>query len=108
MATKGRARGNVCPDVATPPGEHLADTLREMAISQSELARRMGRPQQAINEIVRGAKAITADTALQLEDVLGISAETWMNLDSNYRLARARIARKAKTGPRLSRAEARR
>jgi HTH-type transcriptional regulator/antitoxin HigA len=54
--------------VATPPGEHLADTLREVGMNQSELARRMGRPQQAINEIVRGVKAITAETALQLEE----------------------------------------
>ena len=90
MRNKGE---RLFPDVATPPGEHLADTLREVGMSQSELARKMGRPQQAINEIVRGVKAITAETALQLEQALGISAETWMNLESNYRLTKARLVR---------------
>jgi HTH-type transcriptional regulator/antitoxin HigA len=85
----------VYPDVATPPGEHLADTLAEMKISQAELARRMGRPQPAINQIVRGLKAITAETALQLEDALGVSAETWLNLQTNYELTKARLALKA-------------
>jgi len=40
-------------------------------MSQADLARRMGRPPQAINEIVRGSKALTPETALQLEQVWG-------------------------------------
>jgi HTH-type transcriptional regulator/antitoxin HigA len=80
------------PDEPTLPGEHLVDTLRELGISQSALARKMGRPQQVVNEICRGVKAITAETALQLEAALGISAETWMALETNYRLAKARLA----------------
>lgn len=102
-----KGAGRVFADVATPPGEHLADTLRELGMSQADLARRMGRPQPAINQIVRGLKAITAETALQLEDVLGISAETWMNLETNYELTKARLGRKARK-PRARAAEARR
>jgi HTH-type transcriptional regulator/antitoxin HigA len=95
------------PDVATPPGEHLADTLREIGMNQTQLARKMGRPVQAINEIVRGVKSITAETALQLEEVLPLSAETWMNLQTNYELTKARIARKARRRRQRSAAAAR-
>lgn len=43
----------------------------------------MGRPVQAINEIVRGKKAITAETAIQLERILGGSARFWVNLSGD-------------------------
>lgn len=87
-------RKRLLPDAATPPGEHLVDTLRELGLSQTALAKRMRRPVQLVNEICRGVKGITAETALQLEDALGISAETWMNLETNYRLTKARLALK--------------
>lgn len=76
--------------VIIPPGEHIQEMLDERGMSQTELARRMKRPTQVINEIVNGKKAITAETALQLEGALGVSAQTWMNLESSYRLALAR------------------
>lgn len=79
-------------DLAIPPGETLAEELETRGWSQSELARRMGRPVQAINEIIRGVKQITAETALQLGHVLGTSAELWMRLEGNYQLTRARLA----------------
>lgn len=101
MKTRQQAGRRVHADVATPPGEHLADTLRELGMSQADLARKMGRPQPAINQIVRGLKAITAETALQLEEALGVSAETWMALQVNYELTKARLARKgARPAPR--------
>lgn len=78
-----------------------------MKISQAELARRMGRPQPAINQIVRGLKAVTAETALQLEAALEISAETWMNLQTHYDLVQARAAaKKKKARPAQARAQA--
>ncbi|WOG28463.1 transcriptional regulator [Endozoicomonas sp. 8E] len=46
-------------DLAIPPGEYLEEVLEEMDITQAELARRMGRPPQAINEILKGEKAIS-------------------------------------------------
>ena len=50
----------------------------------------MGRPVNAINEIVNGKKAITAETALQLEAVMPeIPARFWLNLETEYRLAKA-------------------
>ena len=81
------------PDVIITPGEHVQEMIDERDWTQVELARRMGRPIQTINEIIRGKRAITAETALQLEEVLGLSAQTWMNFESSYRLALARRKR---------------
>ena len=79
----------------TPPGDVLAEELETRGLSQTELAKRMRRPYRLVNEIVRGKKAITAGIALDLEGSLGIPASFWMNLESNYRLARARLERGA-------------
>ncbi len=56
-------------------------------MSQAELARRMGRPPGKINEIIQGKRGITADTALELESVLGLPASFWLNREQAYRLA---------------------
>lgn len=73
------------------PGETLADTLEAKNSSQTELANRMGRPLKTINEIIQGKTAILPETALQLERVLGISAEFWLEREKNYRLELAEI-----------------
>ena len=96
-------RKRAWPDVAIPPGATLAEELEARKLSQSELARRMGRPVQAVNEIVKGKKAITGETALQLEEVLGVSADFWMRLEADYQLARARIAATQATRKRVAR-----
>ena len=91
MATKS----NEYPDVAIPPGEHLADELEARGISQKELAKRMGRPANTINEIVNGKKTITAETALQLEHAMPkIPARFWLNLETDYLLTKALISRR--------------
>ena len=78
------------PDIAIPPGEYLAEEIEARGISQKELAARMGRPANAINEIINGKKAITAGTALQLEDVMPeIPAKFWLNLETDFRLIKA-------------------
>ena len=75
------------------PGEILAEEfLQPMSLSHRELARRMGVNPMRVNEIVRGKRTITADTAIRLARVLGTSARFWMNLQSNYDLAIAAIA----------------
>src|SRR4051794_15805756 len=82
-------------DLPIPPGEYLAEVLGEYSMSQAELARRMDRPAQAINEIIQGQKAITHETALQLEQVLGVPATIWIGLESEYQLTKARQAEEA-------------
>ena len=79
------------------PGAILEEELEARGLTQRELARQMGRPEQTISEIVHGKKAITGKTALQLEEVLGISAETWMRLEAAYQLDLARKAAASST-----------
>jgi HTH-type transcriptional regulator/antitoxin HigA len=85
------------PDVAIPPGEYLLEEIEARGISQKELARRMGRPLNAINEIINGKKSITAATALQLEEVMPeIPARFWLNLETDFQLTKALIAKHTK------------
>jgi addiction module HigA family antidote len=78
------------PDYAIHPGETLAETLEALGMAQAELAQRMGRPLQIISEIIQGKKAITAETALQLERATGVPANFWNSSQRNYEAAIAR------------------
>lgn len=78
-------------DYAVPPGESLLELLQEKSMNQSDLARLMGRPPKTINEIVQGKAAITPDTALQLERVLGLKASAWNRLEADYQEDRHRL-----------------
>jgi HTH-type transcriptional regulator / antitoxin HigA len=74
------------PAEVFPPGEYLRDELEERGWSESEFADIIGRPLQALSEILNGRKEITADTAVAFSDALGTSAELWLNLQAAYRL----------------------
>lgn len=76
--------------VVTHPGEHLVDFLEDAAISQTELADRIGLSKKAINEIVNGKSPITQLTAFKLSKVFPVTPEFWINLQNNYDLALAR------------------
>jgi addiction module HigA family antidote len=80
------------PDYAIQPGETVLEVLESLGLSQAELAERTGRPKKTINEIVNGKAAITPETALQLERVLGVPAAFWNSLEQNYRAGLARQA----------------
>ncbi len=86
--TTSRTRNH--SDLPIPPGEVLEEELEARGMTQKELAARLGRPAQAINEIIRAKKAITPETAIGLGKVLGIDAQFWTNLESNYRMTLAR------------------
>jgi len=74
-----------------PPGEFIREELDARGWTQGDLAQIMGRPLQFVNELVSGKKQITPETALGLAKAFGNDdAMYWMNLDSIYRLARAR------------------
>jgi len=75
------------------PGEILSEEfLKPMGIGVTEIARDIGVPAGRISQIVRGQRAISADTALRLGKYLGVSPETWLDLQSDYDL---RVARRA-------------
>jgi antitoxin HigA-1 len=69
------------------PGEILEeDFLKPFGLSQYRVALDIGVPPRRINEIVKGQRAITADTALRLGRYFKMSAEFWLNLQSHYEL----------------------
>lgn len=74
------------------PGEHLAEILAELGISQYRLAKTIGVPPIRINEIVHCRRSITADTALRIGQALGITPEFWLNLQRMYDLDLARAS----------------
>lgn len=78
-------------DFVTHPGTTLLESLEERGMSQVDLSRRTGRPKKTINEIIQGKTAITSETALQLEKVLGIPAIFWVNRQRNYDEYLARV-----------------
>lgn len=77
--------------IAIHPGEHLAEELRELRMSATELARKLDVPANRVTGILNGQRAITGDTALRLGHFFGMSPEFWLNLQSLYEL---RIAEK--------------
>ena len=73
---------------ATHPGEVLLfEFLEPLELSQAEFARHLNVPIQRINELVRGKRGITPDTAWLLAKSLGTSPEFWMNLQVTYELS---------------------
>ena len=83
------------------PGEHLAEMLEELGISQYRLAKTMGTPARRINEIIHGNRSITADTALRLGQALGMTPEFWLNLQRMYDLDVARSSTDVRAIPSL-------
>ena len=79
------------------PGEILEkEFLEPMGITQYRLAKDISVPPRRINEIVKGQRAITADTALRLGRYFGVSPQFWLNLQTHYVLEQAqeRLARR--------------
>ena len=73
------------------PGEILLEEyLRPLGISQNKLGRDLGVPAQRINEIVRGQRTITLDTALRLAKYFQTTPQFWLNLQLHYDLEMAR------------------
>ena len=72
------------------PGEHLAEIMRELGITQYRLAKTIGVPQIRIHDIVHCRRSVTADTALRIGRALGMAPEFWLNLQRMYDLDVAR------------------
>lgn len=71
------------PIPAPHPGAHLAEILDELGVSQYRLAQSISVSPRRINEIVKGQRAITADTALRLGRFFGMSAGFWLGLQAD-------------------------
>ena len=77
--------------IATHPGEILAEEfLKPMKLSQVSLARELHISTNRLNELIRGKRGITADTAWRLAGRFGTSPEFWMHLQAAYDLTKSR------------------
>ena len=71
----------------THPGEMLLEEfLKPLQVSQSAFAQRLGISFPRLNEIVRGKRSVTPDTALRMEMVLGMPASFWLGLQLDWDL----------------------
>ena len=77
----------------THPGEMLLEEyLKPRGLTQTAAAERMGIPLNRLNEVIRGKRGITADTALRLAKLLKTDAQSWMNLQNSWDLWHAQRA----------------
>lgn len=83
MARRG---SRLTPARNVPPGAIIREEIGARGWTQEDLARIMGRPVQAISEIISAKKQITPETALGLAGAFGTSAEMWLNMEARYRL----------------------
>lgn len=72
------------PARLVPPGRIIRRELEARGWRQKDLAQIMGRPEQAISEIVNSKKRITAETARELASAFGTSIDFWINLENHY------------------------
>ena len=87
---------------AIAPGEILLEEyLKPLGLGQVEAARRLEISLNRLNEIVLGKRAVTADTALRLAQVLGMSADFWLGLQQDWELWHALRSKKAAAIARL-------
>lgn len=78
------------------PGEMLLEEFLEPAgISQATFAGNLGWTKAKLNELIKGKRGITAETALDLAEALKTSPKLWMNLQATYDLDRAKKSRSA-------------
>jgi len=79
----------------------LEEFLKPLGISQTAFAVRLGISFPRLNEIIRGRRGVTPDTALRLAQVLGISADFWLGLQQDWDLWHAVRSEKAAAITRL-------
>ena len=76
--------------IPTHPGEILLmEFLTPMSLTQVEFAKHLGIPIQRLNEIIRGKRGVSPETAWLLAQALGTSPEFWLNLQTAHDLARS-------------------
>lgn len=94
-------RGNTMARSPIHPGEILGDELAELGVSAAAVARALRVPTNRITQIIKGQRAITADTAVRLSKWLGTSPNFWLNLQQSYelRLAEQQLVHEVKNIP---------
>ena len=81
--------------IPTHPGEVLLEEfLKPLEMTQVAFAKHIEVPLQRINEIIRGKRGVTPETAWLFSQALGTTPELWVNLQRNYDLAKSRPEKK--------------
>lgn len=75
---------NLMPSRPIHPGELIKDEIEYRGITQKELAKEIGVPASVLNAVLNGKRAVTTEYALLLEAALGIEADLWLRLQSDY------------------------
>jgi antitoxin HigA-1 len=80
------------------PGDFIREYLtdEELNLNQGDLAKRLGVSRVNLNAIVNGKRAVTPEMAMRLERVLGVSMQTWLNLQAAVEIYDALHSPKAK------------
>lgn len=89
MREERNEEGSWSPNRATHPGEHLAEHIKARGWSQAEFARFAELTPKLVSTIISGRNPVTPETAIKLERVLGMKAEIWVGLQSNWDLFQA-------------------
>ena len=82
------------PFVATHPGEMIKDELKERGMTQKQLADETGIKTSVLSETINGKRSISLNVAVALEKALDIPADVWMNMQTQYDLDKANIAKR--------------
>ena len=83
---------NLTPFIATHPGEMIKDELKERGMTQKQLATETGIKPSVLSETINGKRSVSLNVAVALEKALGVPADVWMNLQTQYDLDFAHIA----------------
>ena len=82
------------PFEATHPGELIKDELKERQMTQKQLAELTGIKPSVLSETINGKRSVSLTVAMALEKTLGIPADMWLSLQTQYDLDRANIAQR--------------
>jgi addiction module HigA family antidote len=81
---------------AIHPGEILLEEfLRPLEMTQAAAAKALGMSTVRVNELVRGKRGVTADTALRLAQLFKTTPQFWMHMQANFDLKAATVRRRA-------------
>lgn len=83
--------------IAIPPGETIKEQLDMRHWTQKTLANKLGITEKHVSHLLNGKSSLTPEMAMKLEDVLGVPAAFWMNLEAIYQEKRARVKREQQT-----------
>ena len=88
------SKKELTPFVATHPGEMIKDELKERGMTQKQLAEETRIKTSVLSETINGKRSVSLSVAVALEKALDIPADVWMNMQTQYDLDKANIAKR--------------